>query len=111
MNTNYALITGATSGIGYELTKLFAQDGYNLVLVSRKEYELTDLAGWLSKNHQIEVLPIAKDLFDRNAAREIYELVTAKGIEIEVLVNDAGQGQYGEFINTDLDREIDIVQL
>lgn len=107
----YALITGATSGIGYELTKLFAQDGYNLVLVARGEYELGDITQKLSMEHNVQILPIAKDLFDRNAAAEIYERVKASGIEIEILVNDAGQGQYGEFINTDLQREIDIVQL
>lgn len=107
----YVLITGATSGIGYELAKLFAQDGYNLVLVARREFELTDLASWASSEHNIEVLPIAKDLFNRDAAREIYDELQARGIQIDILVNDAGQGQYGEFIATDLDREIDIVQL
>lgn len=107
----YALITGATSGIGYELAKLFAQNGYNLVLVARGEYELGDIAQRLGSEHNVEVLPIVKDLFDRNAAEEVYQRVKASGIDIEILVNDAGQGQYGEFIDTDLQREIDIVQL
>lgn len=109
--TKYALVTGATSGIGYELTKLFAQDGYNLVLVARGEIELLDIADWLRTNHAIKVLALPKDLFNREAAKEIYDEVQAKGIQIDVLVNDAGQGLYGEFITTDLDREIDIVQL
>ena len=54
---------------------------------------------------------IAKDLFIKNAAFELYELVKAKGIQVDVLVNDAGQGQYGKFIETDIARELDIIQL
>jgi len=107
----YALITGATSGIGLELAKLFAQDKYNLVIVARSEEELASTAAQLSQQHGIEVVTIAKDLFKREAPFEVYDEVKAKGIQIDALVNDAGQGQYGQFINNDINRELDIIQL
>lgn len=105
------LITGATSGIGYELTKLFAQDGYNLVLVARSENELNTFAEELRSMHGIQVITINKDLFKRESAFEVYEEVSKQGIQVTILVNDAGQGVYGEFKNTDINRELDIIQL
>ncbi len=111
-NGKYALITGATSGIGYELAKLFAQDGYNLIIVSRGENgDLEKTASELTNQYGIEVTTMAKDLFQRENAFAVYDEVKAKGIEIDVLVNDAGQGQYGLFTETDINRELDIVQL
>lgn len=109
-NQKYALITGATSGIGYELAKLFAKDQYNLVLVARNTDELEKTAAEL-KQSDVEVITISKDLFNREAPLEIYEEVKAKNIRIDVLVNDAGQGQYGLFTETDINRELDIIQL
>lgn len=110
-NSNYALITGGTSGIGYELAKLFAKDKYNLVLVARTEQDLNERAAELTKAFGIQVTTIAKDLMQPNAANEVYEAVKAKGITINVLVNDAGQGQYGLFVEQELPRLLDIIQL
>lgn len=106
----HALITGATSGIGYELAKLFAQDGYNLVLVARHQDDLDRTAAELQQ-HGVQVVTLAKDLFDRNAPFELYDEVKNRGLQINVLVNNAAQGQYGEFVDTDLNRELDLVQL
>ncbi|HYG19354.1 MAG TPA: SDR family oxidoreductase [Ohtaekwangia sp.] len=106
----YALITGATSGIGYELAKLFAQNGYNLVIVARSDGDLQTASREFLK-HGVNVVPIAKDLFNPEAAAELYEEVKAKGIEVNVLVNDAGQGQYGLFVESDIDRQLEIIQL
>lgn len=111
MQNKYALITGATSGIGYELAKLFAKDHYNLIIVSRNQAELEQKANELSSQYGIEVMPIAKDLFQREAAFELYEEVNQRGVQVNVLVNDAGQGQFGEFKDTDINRELDIIQL
>jgi len=110
-NQKFALITGATSGIGYELAKLFAKDRYNLVIVSRNAHELEQTAAELKGEYQIEVHTIAKDLFKRESPFEVYDEVKGLGIQIDVLVNDAGQGEYGQFVDTDIYRELDIIQL
>lgn len=110
-NNNYALITGATSGIGYELAKLFAGDGYNLVIVARDEQELQQKASEFSRQYGINVVPIAKDLFQPNAPFELYNEVKQKNITVDVLVNDAGQGQYGLFVETDIQRQLELIQL
>lgn len=107
----YVLITGGTSGIGYELARLLAKDGYNLLIVARGQQELDRAAHEIKSAYQVEVLTLAKDLFKRKAAFEVYDFVKQQGIRVDILVNDAGQGQYGEFINTDLAREIDIIEL
>lgn len=110
-NGRYALITGATSGIGYELAKLFAGDGYNLILVARSEQDLQQKASEFSQQYGIEALTIAKDLFRHNAAFELYEEVKQKNITVDVLVNDAGQGQYGLFVEQDIERLQELIQL
>lgn len=107
----YALITGGTAGIGYELAKCFAEDGYNLILVARTAEDLQQRLSELSSQYGIEVTTIVKDLFQPMAAFEIYDEVKAKGITIEVLVNDAGQGQFGLFAEQDVNRLLDIIQL
>ena len=106
----YALITGATSGIGFELAKLFAVDGYNLVIVSRHQDELDAKVAELEKNG-IKVIPIAKDLFDPEEAFALFADLQSQHIRIDILVNNAGQGVYGEFEDTDIDRELDIINL
>jgi len=110
-NQKHALITGATSGIGYELAKLFAKDNYNLVLVARNEENLKITAKEMEAlgNIHTHVLPI--DLFVAGAAEKIYSFTREKGITVDVLVNDAGQGEGGLFIETALQREFDIIQL
>ncbi|MEO8516013.1 MAG: SDR family oxidoreductase [Flavobacterium sp.] len=110
ITTKTALITGATSGIGYELAKIFAKEGYNLVIVARNLVELQAKAEEFLK-YNVEVLPIAKDLFEINAPFDLYNEVKARGIKINVLVNDAGQGVYGAFAETDIQRQLQIIQL
>ena len=106
-----ALITGGSSGIGYELAKLFAKDGYELILVARTESELQRVASELSSTNNIQVTTIAKDLFDIDAPQEIYDEVKAKGLHVDVLVNDAGQGEYGFFTEIDMKRDLDVINL
>lgn len=107
----YALITGGSGGIGFELAKLFAKDQYKLILVARNDTELQNKAQELRQQSAVEVITIAKDLFNPQSPFEVYDELKARGIEVEVLVNDAGQGEYGEFKDTDLKRELDIIQL
>jgi short-subunit dehydrogenase len=110
-NRKYALVTGATSGIGYELAKLFARDGYNLILVARSQEELDNKRLEFSSAYNIDAVTISKDLFEPNAAFEVYDEVKKQGLTVDVLVNDAGQGQYGLFIENDLQRQLSIIQL
>lgn len=107
-----ALITGATSGIGYELAKLFAKDGYNLVLVARTEEDLHRVADELNAEFKVnKVTVIAKDLSEPNAAAEVYEQTRNAGIEVNILVNDAGIGQRGFFWDIDFERYAEIINL
>lgn len=110
-NGQFALITGATSGIGYELAKLFAKDNYNLVLVARNEDNLRQTAAEINALSDITIHIIPADLFQPQAAQQVYDKVKSLGVTIEVLVNDAGQGEWGRFFKTDLQRDIDLVQL
>ncbi|MDQ3279414.1 MAG: SDR family oxidoreductase [Bacteroidota bacterium] len=110
-NNRYALITGGTNGIGYELAKLFAGDGYNLILVARTEEDLQQRKQELSQQFDVDVITIAKDLFQPHAAFELYDDVKSRNVVVDVLVNDAGQGQYGLFVEQDIRRLLDIIQL
>jgi short-subunit dehydrogenase len=110
-NKQLALITGATSGIGYELAKLFAENKYDLIIVARKQDELDTTANELQQQYGITVTTFAKDLFKQDSAFELCDELNENGFQVNVLVNDAGQGCYGKFIETDIYRELDIIQL
>jgi len=107
----YALVTGATSGIGYELAKLFAQDGYNIIAVARTEEDLKKVAREFIQQYGVRVEIIPKDLFIEKAATELYDEVKAGGYHVEILVNDAGQGVYGLFTESDLEDQMRIIHL
>ena len=106
-----ALITGATSGIGYELTKLFAEDSYDLVLIARNKDKLKEIKEYLSKKYNIDILIIAKDLSVPNAAIEIFNEIEEKKIVIDILVNNAGIGNFGLFNNEKLLKISQIMQI
>lgn len=105
------LITGATSGIGYELARLFAADGSDLIILAREEERLAAVAAELGTEFGVNVRVIAADLFEPDAAQKVYDAVTGAGIVVDTLVNDAGQGEHGAFFATDLGRQLDVVQL
>jgi short-subunit dehydrogenase len=106
-----ALVTGATSGIGYELTKILAENGHNLILISRSQAELEVISNNFSTQYGVKVITIVKDLFEPGAAEELYNEVKAQGLHVNILVNDAAQGVYGKFAETSLQEELDIIQL
>ncbi len=108
---SYVLITGATSGIGYELARVFAAHHYNLIIVARTSSRLEEVARELSTEYGVNVVSITKNLFQKQSPFELYEEILAKGLQVDILVNDAGQGLYGRFIDTDIYRELDIIQL
>ncbi|HVN54689.1 MAG TPA: SDR family oxidoreductase [Anaerolineaceae bacterium] len=100
------LITGASSGIGAELVKIFAAEGCNLVLVARSEERLNQLAVELQKNAPIRATILAKDLSKPFAAEEIFTALQAQNISVDILVNSAGYGTHGRFDRLDLGEEL-----
>ena len=108
-NGKTALITGASSGIGSELTRLFAKDGYALILVDRDESGMSQLVYNLKNQYGTQATLITKDLSDPNSPEEIY--AQTAGTTIDVLVNNAGSGEYGQFATeTNIQRELAIIQ-
>jgi uncharacterized protein len=106
-----ALITGASSGIGFEFTKLFARDGFDLVLVARDQSRLAKIAYEWSRSFDVTVTVIPKDLSQSTAAQEVYREVQNEGIEVDVLVNNAGFNVYGPFAASDSQRELEMAQV
>lgn len=110
-NIQTVLITGASNGIGYELSKLFARDGYAMVLVSRDEEKLNNVSRELAGLGSPNVNVIAVDLSEPDAALEVFERTQELSLEIDVLVNDAGVGERGLFHEVSWERNLHIVQL
>jgi len=106
-----ALITGASSGIGYEFTRLFAKNGYNLVLVARSEKQLMQVAQELQEQFGVSVKVIVKDLSNASAPEEVFTELEQEGVTIDVLINNAGFATYGMFAEIDLATELQEMQL
>lgn len=106
-----ALITGATTGIGLELTKLLAADGYALVLVARSEQRLSEIAADLKAKFNVSVKVIAKDLAVTGNAKDLARQLQEEDISVHTLVNNAGFGISGTFTEIDLQRELEMIQL
>ena len=106
-----ALITGASSGIGYELAKIFAQNSTDLVLVARNDQRLNQIADELRTEFAISVKVIVKDLSAVSAAQEIVDELHQAQTAVEILVNNAGFDVYGNFAETDLSRELQMIQV
>jgi uncharacterized protein len=106
-----ALITGASFGIGLELARIFAREGYDLVLVARSADKLRQLASELEKAHGSHSLILAIDLTDPGAPAYVLDQTTRADIRIDVLVNNAGFGQYGPFAENDLEECLRQIQL
>ncbi|MEW5868579.1 MAG: SDR family oxidoreductase [Chloroflexota bacterium] len=106
-----ALITGASSGIGLELARLFAADGYDLALAARNQDKLEKVAQDLRSAHGVRVAVIPTDLGRPGAAIEIVAHLLQQGIEIDVLVNNAGTQVYALFAEADSQRLVDMLQV
>ena len=105
----FALITGATAGIGYELAKLFAAEHFNLVLVARDEARLKNVVAELRNAHNIEAIVLSKDLSNGAAPREIFDALSA--VPISVLVNNAGFGSQGAFAEEKLELSLNMMHV
>jgi len=106
-----ALITGASSGIGLELTRLFAADHYRLVLVARNRAALQQIGEELQRQHGVEVRIAPKDLAHPASPVELFQELQEAGVAIDVLVNNAGFGGSGPFLQTDWHHEAEMIQV
>lgn len=104
------LITGASFGIGYELAKIFAKEKYNLILVARNLEKLNQIKDEL-QNPDIQIFTIQKDLSYPNSPKELFDEINKKGLEIDILINNAGFGLLGSFVELDLQTQLDMIQL
>ena len=93
----WTLITGASSGIGAELARVFASRGYPLVLAARRHERLEALSAEIGRTHGVPVEIMAIDLEDREAPRDLYQMLREQGITVHTLVNNAGFGLRGYF--------------
>jgi short-subunit dehydrogenase len=107
----WALVTGASAGIGEALARELAKDGANLVLTARREDRLWALAQELSSTYGIQSDIFVADLAQPSAAEAIFGFTRQKNLSIDLLVNNAGFGQYGEFHKTPTDRLLQMVQV
>jgi uncharacterized protein len=106
---DWALITGASAGIGAEFVRVFAAARFNLALVARNENRLKQLATELHAAHQVETRVLPKDLARRNAAADVFD--SLRDLPVGVLVNNAGFGAYGPFVQTDLGCQTEMMQV
>jgi short-subunit dehydrogenase len=111
MGTERALITGGSVGIGAALADVFAAHGHDLILVSRNQEKLDARGRAIEQQYGVNVVCIPEDLADPHGARRVYEAVAGRGLDVHYLVNNAGVGLYGEFVTTDLDAELKMIQL
>lgn len=107
----YAVVTGASSGIGWHISRELAIKGYSIVAVSNQPGQLDNLKSDLEKNYHIKVIPVVYDLTGYDAAEYIFDFCKKKNLCIEILVNNAGILLYGEFLNIDIQKSKDILQL
>lgn len=105
----YVLITGASSGIGKQLSKKLAEQGYGLILVARRENLLNELKEELEESFGSDVKVLAKDITVNT--KEIYDYCLENKLDVEILVNNAGFGQYGKFDEQDISRNLNMIDL
>ena len=106
-----ALITGASSGLGLEFAKIYAKNGYDLVTVARSEGKLYQLKSEIEKTYDVEVVVYAKDLSEKDAGYDVFDFCLENSIQVDVLVNNAGFGDFANFVEADWERQYDMVQL
>ena len=110
-NNSWVLITGASSGFGEEFARQYAEQGHSLVLVARRLDRLQELAETLRQQYRIEVAVEQVDLSDIAAITQLHRRLRERGIAIDILINNAGHGLQGPFVDSQLDTALAMVQL
>jgi short-subunit dehydrogenase len=112
MKTNdYVILSGASSGIGLEFAKTFAKNGYNLVLIARTEKVLRQIQDDLQSAYKIQGLIVPGDLAEEKFIKSFYKLLKDMRIAPKILINNAGFANYGKFVDVDIDKQMDLIDL
>ncbi|MEN9281157.1 MAG: hypothetical protein RL594_92 [Bacteroidota bacterium] len=106
-----ALITGASGGIGYELALEHVRRGGDVILVARREDKLREYQSAWESTYGVKVYVIGMDLASRGSAQALYDAVATKGLTVDILINNAGFGQYGLFEESDVERGLEMLEL
>lgn len=105
----FALVTGASSGIGRDISKELAKRGYDIIVVARNKEKLNDIKKQIEKKYKVKVFVEVCDVSIKENCKNLYEKVMKKYGKVEVLVNNAGFGTCGQFTETDLDKELQMI--
>ena len=108
---NTTLVTGASSGIGLELARECAVNGHDLVIAARRQQRLEDFAKIIRKEFSVNVYIFAIDLSVAGSRKKLFDQIKALDIQVDYLINNAGFGDYGPFKDSDLDRQIEMINL
>jgi len=106
-----ALVTGASAGIGVDLAECFASDGYNVIVTARTESALHQVAGRLAQTYAVTATPIAADLGAIGSGQALANDIRARGLAVDVLVNNAGYGKAGAFAGSDAAEQLGMLDL
>ena len=111
MKKTYALITGASSGIGLQIANNLASKGYNLILTARREDRLLNIANEIAEKFDVKVDYISCDLSDIDTPKQIFKFCLSRGYEVEILINNAGYGIASPFHETPMEVEEDFIRV
>ncbi|RDI41427.1 SDR family NAD(P)-dependent oxidoreductase [Falsibacillus pallidus] len=111
MRNETVLITGASNGIGLDLAEIFSEKSYTVVMVARSGKKMETIAAELREKYKNDIMVIEKDLSLSDAPQELYNELKLRGVSVDVLINNAGFGLFGEFADTDLQKELNMIQL
>ena len=106
-----ALITGASRGIGAEFAKIFASNGSNLILTARDEEDLMQLKLEIEKSHEVNIKIIVRDLSVPEQVQSLFDEIKKEKIQVDYLINNAGFGDYGYFEDSNLERQLSMLNL
>lgn len=109
MDNKWAVVTGASSGLGAKFAEKLAEKGYNLVIVARRRDRLQALQKVLRKKYHVECEPMVADLSKKASCLVLFDLI--KNLDVEVFINNAGFGDCGRFAETDLDKELEMIDV